>query len=182
MLGVPTRVVEARSLKTLHTLPESVVLLSPDGKKLLVSSDGVLRVLGAAEGKEVSVLAGSHASVSRLSFSPDSRLLLVVDNFKTMGLFDVASGRLLRQWGVDEEAGSIRGAEFSADGSSIVVVSGERTVRRFPCHECRPIDQLIKDARRRIGRDLSPEERRSVGLPRLAPRSSETLTSFTAGS
>jgi WD40 repeat protein len=162
--GAESQVLELPSLRPRFALRDSAVALSPDGQKLLVQRDGVLRVLEVAGGKELSVLAGSHAQASTMSFSPDGRLLLVVSRETEAGLFDVASGRLLRKLAIDEKS-VIQGAEFSADGSSIVVLSGERTLRRFPCHECRPVDQLIKDAKRRIARDLTPEERRSVGLP-----------------
>ena len=59
---------------------------------------------------------------------------------------------------------------FSPDGKLVATASDDRTVRLWSCRLCSPMGDLISDVKRRIARELTPEERRASGLP-VAPGS-----------
>ncbi|MCG7755883.1 MAG: hypothetical protein LZF63_04400 [Nitrosomonas sp.] len=77
-------------------------------------------------------------------------------------LWDAVSGKELavRRGHKDE----VFNAQFSPDGKSIVTASYDKTARLWPCDICRPIDEIAAELQRRIGRDLTEEERRRFGV------------------
>lgn len=164
------QVMDVSSQDFVHEHQQMNSYLSTDGTKVLKEgADGVLRMRDLHAEKEWSVMAGRHNAPSHVRFSPDGRLLLLVNKYVGVDLVDVASGRLLRQLVPRSAVGSPIPA-FSADGHSIVVaLSGANTVIRWACRECQPAPKLLEEAKRRIARTLTNDERFSVGLPEVKP-------------
>jgi RNA polymerase sigma factor (sigma-70 family) len=86
-------------------LPTSVFDLTPDGKSALAIVRGkdeatafrALSLVDVASGKERHRLAGHSQRICRTTFSPDGRTLVVCCIDRTAHVWDVASGRKLRQ-------------------------------------------------------------------------------------
>ena len=88
---------------------------------------------------------------------------------KTARLWDVASGKALHVLRGHEDW--VRGAQFSADGRTVVTASGDKTVRLWQCGACRAVDDAMVQALSRwVGRSLTEEERQRFGLNDASPR------------
>jgi RNA polymerase sigma factor (sigma-70 family) len=126
---------EAATGKTLHKLPGRCMAFSPNGKLLATATNdraAVIRLWDLATGQELRQLRGHKASVFRLAFSPDGRTLasggmgvllgLKAGNeefeVNTMRLWDVASGKQLRQFGDPREY--VHALAFTPDGRTLV--------------------------------------------------------------
>jgi WD40 repeat protein len=53
----------------------------------------------------------------------------------------------------------VAAVDFSPDGSSIVSSGVDRSVRIWRCEVCAPIDEVLRLARSRVLRELTPAER-----------------------
>ena len=137
---------------------------SPDGKLALTySDDGTARLWDAKNGAPQGVLSGHELPVNNAVFSKDGRTVLTAGSDGTARLWDVASGRQLRVLQGHEK--SVTVVRFSLDGSKLLTGSDDGTARLWSCRECRPIGDLVKAARERVGRLLSPDERKQHGVP-----------------
>jgi RNA polymerase sigma factor (sigma-70 family) len=83
---------------------------------------GVLHLGDAVTGKTLRTLPGNPAGFSKLKFSPDGSILAAGGNDLSMQLWEVASGKLLRQWswpkGKDPHA-DVDDIAFTADGNLV---------------------------------------------------------------
>jgi WD40 repeat protein len=104
------------------------VAYSPDGK-LLASGDGQqgsdyreaqIRLWSADTGKLVRQFTGHLNSVNSLAFSPDARLLASVGGDFRTRMWDVATGRRLRQI---RHFRPVRSVSFSPDGETLLVTA-----------------------------------------------------------
>ncbi len=94
-----------------------------DGRQLLVSdSDGTIRMLDAATGREERVIPGGVGGLTRLARTPDGRRVLAGTVDGRIMLWDVATGRDLGGFRVGRTA--VAGLQFRAD-ESLVVAMGE---------------------------------------------------------
>ena len=125
------------------------VEFSPDGRLIASVSAGerVVRVHDAQTGKLVSTLRHEN-EVLKASFDPRSRLVLTVSDEDTAHLWDARSGRLVTS--LAGHSDTISAAHFSPDGRRIVTASDDKTVLVQQCDECRPYDQLLELARKRV--------------------------------
>lgn len=130
--------------------------ISPDGTQVAVGfGDRTARVWEIATGRLVAELP--HAGpVSRVSFSPNGRFL-VASSGNAPTIWDLESQRpLVQLFGHEGGAGPV---DFSPDGSSIISGGVDRTVRIWRCEVCAPVGQVLKLARSRVTRRLTPAER-----------------------
>nr|WP_306337387.1 caspase family protein [Streptomyces sp. KL118A] len=75
------------------------VAFSPDGGLLASGGfDGEVLLWDPAKGKPLSVLVGHKSAVNDLAFDPATRRLATAADDKTVRLWDVETGRLLRTW------------------------------------------------------------------------------------
>lgn len=81
----------------------------------------------------------------------------------TARLWDTASGRPLAT--LQGHEGAAFYTTFSPDGGMVVTTGVDGTARLWRCGVCRPAEALIADMLRRVGRELSDEERAQFGLP-----------------
>jgi WD40 repeat protein len=86
---------ESATGKEVQTLPisASAVAFSGDGKLLAASSGSSVKIWDLSAGRELQTLAG-QLGAQDLAFSPDNKLLVSGD--ADLGLWDVASGKLIR--------------------------------------------------------------------------------------
>ena len=137
---------------------------SPDGKLALTySDDGTARLWDAKSGAPQGVLSGHELPVKAAVFSRDGKTVLTAGNDNTARLWDVASARQLRV--LQGHTDSVTVVRFSLDGAKLLTGSNDGTARLWSCRECGPIDDLVKAARERVGRPLSPDEKKQHGVP-----------------
>jgi WD40 repeat protein len=137
---------------------------SADGKTVVTaSSDRTSRLWDVASGKELRVLRGHVDAVTSAQFSADGKTVVTASSDKTARLWDVASGKELRVLRGHEDA--VNSAQFSADGKTLLTASNDKTARLWECAECRPVQELVVEIARKVGRELTEDERRRFGLP-----------------
>ena len=137
---------------------------APDGKTIVTASlDNTARLWDAASGKELSVLRGHEAPVSNAQFAPDGNSIVTASDDNTARLWDAASGKELAVLHGHEDR--VVNAQFAPNGKSIVTASRDSTARLWSCDVCRPIEEIAAELKRRVGRNLTDEERRRFGVP-----------------
>jgi WD40 repeat protein len=106
-----------------HTDPIRSVALSPDGKALVSTSDDhTIRFWNLETGETVKTIEGIRG---RSSLSPDGlRLAAQVDGYR-VGVFDLVSGTSTELKG---HLDSILALEFSADGSTLITGSKDKSI------------------------------------------------------
>jgi len=103
-------------------MPASNVAFSPDSR-LVAANDKLFR----RQNTEIQTLAGHTGPVECVAFSPDGRTALSGSDDKTLTLWDLAAGKVLRTFtghtdGLDSVA-------FSADGRTALSASDDKTLR-----------------------------------------------------
>jgi WD40 repeat protein len=88
--------------------------------------------------------------------------VLTASRDKTARLWDVASGQELRALRGHE--GWLTSAQFSADGKTVLTASRDTTARLWDCPECRPVEEVVPEVARKVGRQLTDAERLRFGL------------------
>ncbi len=110
---------------------ESIVAISPDGKRAAVSHDQDVFIWDTGSGKKLHDLKGHKYAITALAFSPDGTVLASADQFNEYGgppgapkdptgsvrLWDVEKGKEIRQLEGHEE--SVAGISFSPDGKRL---------------------------------------------------------------
>ena len=143
---------------------------SPDGKLVVTTSrdfDG--RTWDVETGEPLEVLRGHSALATDADFSPDSSHIVTAGP-RTAGLWDTETGRLILF--LRGHQGLLTSVSFSPDGHRVLTSSEDKSVRRYECEVCHPLDELVAIAEgrlKRMGRELKPEERQEL-LPRVAAR------------
>jgi WD40 repeat protein/class 3 adenylate cyclase len=129
--------------------------LSADGSLVAVAfGDRTARVFDVATGRLVAELP--HAGpVSDVGFSPNGQFLVTASS-DAPTIWDLDSQRpLVELFG--HRAG-VFSVEFSPDGSSILSAGVDQTIRIWRCEVCAPIDEVLRLARSRALRELTPAE------------------------
>jgi WD40 repeat protein len=107
----------------------NVFTFSGDGKTLAAGGhDGMawgIRLVDVATGNQVRQLTGTQNQIVSLVLSPDGKLLIVRDNNQAASLRLVATGKELRQWTRQVQAG-IALETFAPDGKTLACAAGER--------------------------------------------------------
>jgi WD40 repeat protein len=162
----------ANSGKILRSVDEggeaSSVDLSPDGKRLLVSSwDSRATIWSVATGRPLTTLIGHTRGIAQALFSPDGRMVATSSLDRTVRLWDSSTGRLLRVLNFPDLQDPIG---FSSDGTKLLTVDGEVPpgrplgVRVFEtCRDCQDAGALLQQAAKGITTNLTQLERTIVG-------------------
>ena len=153
---------ERREIAVLEGHKDAVyhAAFSPDGTRIVTaSSDSTARLWDAVTGETVAVLEGHKSAVIHADFSPDDRRIVTASGDDTTRLWDAVTRETVAV--LEGHNDIVWNAAFSPDGTRIVTASVDYTARIYPVYSLR---ELIKVARARVGRDLTPEERKEFFL------------------
>lgn len=114
----------------LRTIPGATGALSPDGRRILASSetegDHALRLWDADTGQRIRTLTGNTHRAHAIAFSPDGKRAISGGDDMALRLWDASSGKLLRRFQIhrrDQEGGyltpSVTTVSFSPDGRHV---------------------------------------------------------------
>jgi WD40 repeat protein len=120
------------SLRFQHRSLIFTLAFSPDGKTLASAGgfhsvlggfgvhdpeENVIRLWDVATGKEKQTLKEHETTVRRIAFSPDGRYLTSTSDAKRLLLWDLSTGKSVRQYSVKDRC---MGLAFSRDGKSLI--------------------------------------------------------------
>ena len=117
------------------------VTFSADGKWLVAEDGNIVRIYDLSKGQPAISLKGHADLVLRNAFSPNSRQLATSSQDKTVRIWDVESGQLLRVLRVPSgpgRAGSLSTAALSADGKTLEIAFEDKrhgTTSHFVAHK-----------------------------------------------
>jgi len=138
-----------------HTDGVAGLAFSPDGQRIATASwDRTAKIWDAASGKELLTLSGHTDWVNGLAFSPDGKRIATASWDRTAKVWDAASGDEL--YTLSDRVAGARCCAFSRDGKRLAVGMDDGRVEVYAAD----IDGLIKLARTRVTRDLTPAERK----------------------
>lgn len=139
-----------------HKLIVYGVTFSPDGGRILsYAQDGQVRVWDATSGEVVAVMRGHVGGVFAATFDSSGRWVASGGEDGTVRLWDAATGRQLALF---TSPNAVHGVAFSPDGTSLAAATYDGG-RVYSCEICRPLQDLMTLAERRVTRQLSPVER-----------------------
>jgi WD40 repeat protein len=136
----------------------SKIAFSPDGRDLAVGSwDSTITIWNVSSHHAVHVLHGHNLGVDDVAYSPDGALLVSASLDDTARVWDPSNGRLLRIW---RDPDPVTSVAFRSDGSEIVTADTVGTIRVWDaCTACTSDRELLRIARGRVTRQLTPLER-----------------------
>lgn len=117
-----------------HTDQVTFALFSPDGKKIVTTSqDKSARIWDAESGRELRILKGHKGGIHYALFSPDGTRIVTASGDETARIWDVESGKVVSSLVVRKDLGTrlfstiasvvpdvVHYAAFSSDGKKIV--------------------------------------------------------------
>ena len=132
---------------------------NPNGTLLVTSGSEagpIARICDTATGRLLHELRGHTDSVGDAHFSPDGTLIVTACGDGTARVWMVDDGHLVATLGGHRNA--LFDARFSPDGRRVLTASSDSTARIHDVSLSKPLAELIRLARRRRPRTLSPEE------------------------
>jgi WD40 repeat protein/DNA-binding SARP family transcriptional activator len=147
-----------RTLKG-HGQSVNTVAYSRDGRRLVsAGADGTVRVWNTAGGPAV-ILSGHEGSVTGAAFNPAGDRVVSSGQDGTVRVWSSRGGEALVT--LLQHRGPARSAQFSPDGRNVVSAGGG-IVRVTPCEVCGTLRAVLRLARTRAERELSPVERQRL--------------------
>jgi WD40 repeat protein len=141
--------------------PASGVSLSPDGRRLAVSSSTRTTLFDLATKRPVHVLTGDTGPVTSAAFSPTGSWLATASQDGDVRIWDPGSGQLLR---VLPQGASVTSVAFTPNGQDVVSTdSAGRIHIQDACSRCGNASALLQLAATRVTRALTPAERQAYG-------------------
>jgi len=124
-------------------------------------NDRTARIWSADDGSLATVLSGHDDWVTGVCWSPDGNLLATSSSDRTARIWDVSSGSEIAVLSVQDA--SIEAISWSSDGQWIATASRDGSARII--NAVPQFDTLVTQARSRVFRSLTPEERKGAMLP-----------------
>ncbi len=120
-----------------HKAPVNMVMVSPDGRRVLTGSDDLaVRMFDAGTGRCVQTLSGHRTAIDALAWVPGGRLAIsgssrvdVEMRTPTLRLWDVTTGNCLGTFGDFNEA--VYDLQVSADGRHLFCLAGDWQVHAW---------------------------------------------------
>jgi WD40 repeat protein len=129
------------------------IAYSPDGRRLATAmQDGGSIVRDATSGTELLALSGHRGQVLGVTFSGDGKRLATASEDGTARVWDATSGKELLVLSGHE--GQVTRVLFSPDSRRLATTSDDGTARLYVMD----VNELIKLARSRVTRSLTPQE------------------------
>jgi len=165
---------DVKSGKTLRRFPVTdgkvnAVHFSNDGKLLVTASGitglkGVATIWNVASGKEVRRIGeDSHRDILfDAEFSPDDKLLATAGYDRVIRLWDVETGKYLRQF--PSHNGAVYDLAFSPDGKVLASASGDSTGKVWHVETGKRLDTLNQPQGEQLGIDFTPDGKYIVGV------------------
>jgi len=121
----------------------TAVAFSPDGKHFAwTGMDGVVPVYDVqANFKQVATLAGAPGIQSRLSFSPDGRMIVSASRFGPARIWRVESGQLVST--IHGHSNGVRDLVFTPDGSVLTTVGGDQRIIAWDMLDYQDVTTLV---------------------------------------
>ena len=133
---------------------------SPDGDLVITSSrDGTARLWNAFTGELSFVLSGHKDDVTRATFSPDGNRIATSSRDGTVRVWVITQRTVKVISELRLHAAGVSSVAFSPDGRRIVTVGSDGSAQISSYETYISAEDLVKDARRRVTRPLSAEER-----------------------
>lgn len=119
--------------KVVRTLPEAQtdyfqIAISPDGKRLALRAQESFRLCDVTTGRELFSLAEQDP---KMTFTADSRRLVLVQRDAAARIIDAASGRELHHWKGIRSGESLYDSALSPDGTTLATVGETNVIRRW---------------------------------------------------
>jgi WD40 repeat protein len=154
-----------RRLGSLIQIPGNVgsLAFSSDGHSLAIaSSNGTVYVARVPLTVATRQLHGSTQSVQAVGYSPDGRYLATVGLDRTARVYDARSLTELRVIQLPQAG---QGLAFTTDSRGLLIWDAAGAVTLWDaCSDCENPSALIRLARSRVTRSLTPAERREFGV------------------
>ena len=121
-----------RTLKG-HTDDVWSVAFSSDGKRIASGSkDKAIIIWDSRTGEQLHQLRGHNNTVWAVQFSPNNNNLLASSGYdRTVRLWDIQQGRQIGS-PLEGHAGSVWSIDFTSDGTQVLSVGSDLTLRRWP--------------------------------------------------
>ena len=102
---------------------------SPDGSRIITSTDDISRIWDAGTGAEIAVLRGHKRglSVNSSTYSPDGSRIVTVSADRTARIWDATTTEPIAV--LDGHDGEVNSGMFSPDGTHVVTASSDGTAR-----------------------------------------------------
>lgn len=113
-------------VQTGHTFGVFSASFSPDGRTLAAASGPDIKLWNVASRRELRSLVGHTSAVTSVAFSPVTNTLASGSNDKTIKLWDVESGAVVRTF---VEPAVVEAVTFTGDGKTLVSRGANGTVR-----------------------------------------------------
>jgi WD40 repeat protein len=111
-----------------HLPDVRALAFSADGRLLATGAEGVLGLWDAKDGTSRVPAAGHEGAVWKVAFAPDGRTLATGSLDGSIGIWDAATGRLVRRFGSADRQ-RVWSIAFSPDGRALASYSHDGSVR-----------------------------------------------------
>ncbi|MCG9129960.1 WD40 repeat domain-containing protein [Candidatus Poribacteria bacterium] len=110
----------------------NVMQFSPDGKHLVVGTDVGVWVYDTGTGDEKGLFADNPGQINVLAFSPDGKTI-ASGGFanKIIQLWDLATGKKIRNFLLSRESDSTHGLAFSEDGGILIIIQESGVMKHW---------------------------------------------------
>ena len=138
---------------------------SPDGRLLATgggypSRSGELKLWNPADGSLVRSISDAHSdTICAVRFSPDGKLLASGATDRTMKVFNVASGSLMKTF--EGHTHHVLGVAWRADGQQLATAGADNVVKVWDYASGRTAARPSKDRARKLPRSLTSAARRA---------------------
>jgi WD40 repeat protein len=124
---------------------------------ITASEDRTARIWDLATGAVTKELRGHTGRVYGAAFSPDGSLVITASEDRTALVWDAATGRPLAE--LRGHAGAVNAAAFSPDDRLVATGGDDGAARIYQRGITPTVEDLLRRARERVTRELTPEER-----------------------